>query len=49
MPMGNRSISHIIEMVFLLDWVSIQIADEISAVSNQIKNIIDLKDFLNSK
>ena len=46
MPMGNRSISHIVEMVFLLDWVSIQIADEISAVSNQIKNIIDLKDYL---
>jgi len=49
MPMGNRSISHIVEMVFLLDWVSIQIADEISAVSNQIKNIIDLKDYLSSK
>jgi hypothetical protein len=47
--MGNRSISHLIEMVFLLDWVSIQIADEISAVSNQIKNIIDLKEFLSSK
>jgi hypothetical protein len=49
MPMGNRSISHIIEMVFLLDWVSIQIADEVSAVSNQIKNIIDLKEYLSSK
>jgi glucose/mannose-6-phosphate isomerase len=49
MPMGNRSISHIIEMVFLLDWVSIQIADEISAVSNQIKNIIDLKEYLSAK
>jgi hypothetical protein len=49
MPMGNRSISHIIEMVFLLDWVSIQIADEVSAVSNQIKNIIDLKDYLSAK
>jgi len=49
MPMGNRSISHIVEMVFLLDWVSIQIADEVSAVSNQIKNIIDLKDYLSSK
>jgi hypothetical protein len=49
MPMGNRSISHIIEMVFLLDWVSIQIADEVSAVSNQIKNIIDLKEYLSAK
>jgi hypothetical protein len=49
MPMGNRSISHIIEMVFLLDWVSLQIADEVSAVSNQIKNIIDLKDYLSAK
>jgi hypothetical protein len=49
MPMGNRSISHIIEMVFLLDWVSLQIADEVSAVSNQIKNIIDLKEYLSAK
>ena len=49
MPMGNRSISHIVEMIFLLDWVSIQIADEISSVSNQIKNIIDLKEYLSSK
>jgi hypothetical protein len=49
MPMGNRSISHIIEMVFLLDWVSLQIADEVSAVSNQIKNIIDLKGYLSAK
>jgi hypothetical protein len=49
MPMGNRSISHIIEMIFLLDWVSIQIADEVSAVSNQIKNIIDLKEYLSAK
>jgi hypothetical protein len=36
-------------MVFLLDWVSLQIADEVSAVSNQIKNIIDLKDYLSAK
>ena len=49
MPMGNRSISHIVEMIFLLDWVSIQIADEISSVSNQIKNIIDLKEYLSTK
>jgi len=41
--------SHIFDTVFLLDWVSLQIAHGVNAVSNQIKNIIDLKNFLNSK
>ncbi len=43
------NMSHIYDTVFLLDWVSLQIAHSVNAVSNQIKNIIDLKNFLNSK
>jgi hypothetical protein len=40
---------HLYDTVFLMDYLSIQIADEVSAVSNQIKNIIDLKNFLNNQ
>lgn len=40
---------HIYDTVYLLDWVSLQIAHSVNAVSNQIKNIIDLKNFLSSK
>lgn len=43
------SIEHIFDVVFVMDWVSLQIADEVVAVSNQIKNIIDLKNFLSNQ
>lgn len=43
------SIEHIFEVVFVMDWVSLQIADEVVAVSNQIKNINDLKNFLSNQ
>lgn len=43
------SIETIYDVVFVMDWVSLQLADEVVAVSNQIKNIIDLKNFLSSK
>jgi len=43
------TMEHIYDMVYLLDWLSLQIAHKVGAVSNQIKNIIDLKNFLNSK
>lgn len=43
------TMAHIYDTIFLLDWLSLQIADSVGAVSNQIKNIIDLKNFLNSK
>ncbi len=39
----------IYEVVYVMDWVSLQIADEVAAVSNQIKNIIDLKNFLSKQ
>jgi glucose/mannose-6-phosphate isomerase len=41
------SMTHIYDTVYLLDWVSLQIAHSVNAVSNQIKNIIDLKNHLN--
>lgn len=43
------SIENIYDVVFVMDWVSLQIADEVVAVSNQIKNIIDLKNFLSNQ
>lgn len=43
------TMEHLYDTVFLLDWVSLQLADEVGAVSNQIKNIIDLKNFLNNQ
>lgn len=43
------NIENIYEVVFLMDWVSLQIADEVGAISNQIKNIIDLKNFLSNQ
>ncbi len=49
MKVNELTMDHLFDSVFLLDWVSLQIADEVSAVSNQIKNIIDLKNFLSSK
>ncbi len=45
----EATMSHIFDTVYLLDWVSLQIAHSVNAVSNQIKNIIDLKNFLSSK
>ncbi len=43
------TIETIFDVVFVMDWVSLQIADEVGAVSNQIKNIIDLKNFLSNQ
>lgn len=43
------SIDHVFDVVFLMDWVSLQIADEVVAVSNQIPNINNLKNYLSSK
>jgi glucose/mannose-6-phosphate isomerase len=43
------SIETIYEVVFVMDWVSLQLADEVVAVSNQIKNINDLKNFLSNQ
>lgn len=43
------SMEHLYDTVFLMDWLSIQIAHEVGAVSNQIKNIIDLKNFLTNQ
>lgn len=43
------TMEHMYDTVFLMDWLSIQIAHEVGAVSNQIKNIIDLKNFLNNQ
>lgn len=43
------TMEHMYDTVFIMDWLSIQIADEVSAVSNQIKNIIDLKNFLTNQ
>lgn len=43
------SMEHMYDTVFVMDWLSIQIAHEVGAVSNQIKNIIDLKNFLTNQ
>lgn len=43
------TMEHVYDTVFVMDWLSIQIAHEVGAVSNQIKNIIDLKNFLNNQ
>ena len=43
------TMEHLYDTVFVMDYLSIQSADEVSAVSNQIKNIIDLKNFLNNQ
>lgn len=49
MDVKALSMEHMYDTVFLMDWLSLQIAHEVSAVSNQIKNIIDLKNFLNNQ
>lgn len=43
------TMENVFEVVYVMDWVSLQIADEVGAVSNQIKNIIDLKNFLSNQ
>ena len=49
MDVKALTMEHMYDTVFLMDWLSIQLAHEVSAVSNQIKNIIDLKNFLNNQ
>lgn len=40
------SIEHLYDTVYAMDWMSLQLAHKVGAVSNQIKNIIKLKEFL---
>ncbi len=42
------TVQNIYDVVYVMDWVSLQIADEVVAISNQIKNINSLKSFLTS-
>lgn len=43
------TLEHLFEVIYVMDWVSLQLADEVVAVSNQIKNINDLKNFLSNQ
>ena len=49
MDVKALTMEHMYDTVFLMDWLSLQLAHEVSAVSNQIKNIIDLKNFLTNQ
>ena len=49
MDVKALTMEHMYDTVFVMDWLSLQLAHEVSAVSNQIKNIIDLKNFLNNQ
>ncbi len=45
----DQSIATIFDTIFLLDWLSLQIADSLHAVSNTVPNIMALKGFLSNK
>lgn len=42
----ENTLTHLIDNIYLLDWLSLQIANELGAVSNSIENINQLKNYL---
>ena len=45
----DTSLNALYHTIYLLDWMSLQIANKVGAVSNQIANINSLKDFLSKQ
>ncbi|POY39241.1 hypothetical protein C3K47_01735 [Solitalea longa] len=45
----DTSLNTLFHIIYQLDWLSLQIADKVGAVSNEIPNIISLKDFLSKQ
>ncbi len=46
-PVNEPTLNHLFDKIYLLDWFSLALADKVGAVSNEIENINQLKEFLN--
>ncbi len=48
-PVADNSLSSLLDSAYLNDWISLQIADKVSAISNTVPNINELKKFLSEQ